>query len=61
MYEPFIDPSGPSLGSLTVHERYESLEGDIVTRPLWSLKNHQGPNWIYGQARLRNERDYVVS
>ncbi|XP_045139378.1 MAM and LDL-receptor class A domain-containing protein 1-like isoform X1 [Portunus trituberculatus] len=60
MYEPFIDPSGPSLGSLLVHERYESAEGDIVTRPLWSLKNHQGPNWMYGQAKLQNERDFVV-
>lgn len=61
MYEPFIDPSGPSLGSLLVHMRYESQEGDIVTRPLWSLKNHQGPNWMYGQAMMQNDQDFVVS
>ncbi|XP_071534110.1 MAM and LDL-receptor class A domain-containing protein 1-like [Panulirus ornatus] len=60
MYEPFIDPAGPSLGSLTVYMRYENSEGDLVLQPVWSLKNHQGPNWMYGQANLKNENDFVV-
>ncbi|XP_069937459.1 MAM and LDL-receptor class A domain-containing protein 1-like, partial [Cherax quadricarinatus] len=61
MYEPFIDPSGPSLGSLLVHMRYENAEGDMVLQPVWSLKNHQGPNWMYGQAKLQNNKDFVVA
>ncbi|KAK3871532.1 hypothetical protein Pcinc_023337 [Petrolisthes cinctipes] len=60
MYEPFIDPSGPSLGSLKLHLRYQSSEGDLVTLPVWGLRNHQGPNWMYGQARVQIDQDYVV-
>lgn len=60
MYEPFIDPSGPSLGSVIVYMRYENSEGELVLQPVWSLKNHQGPNWMYGQANLKNENDFVV-
>lgn len=61
MYEPFIDPSGPSLGSLKVHLRYQSSEGDLVTLPVWGLRNHQGPNWMYGQAKVQVDQDFVVS
>ncbi|KAG7168141.1 MAM and LDL-receptor class A domain-containing protein 1-like 2 [Homarus americanus] len=60
MYEPFIDPSGPSLGSLLVYTRYENEDGEFVLQPVWSLKNHQGPNWMYGQAKVQNKNDYTV-
>lgn len=60
MNEPFIDLSGPTLGSLMVYMKYQNSEGDIVQDPVWGLKNHQGPNWMYGQAKLVNEKDFVV-
>ncbi|XP_069156146.1 MAM and LDL-receptor class A domain-containing protein 1 isoform X2 [Procambarus clarkii] len=61
MYEPFIDPSGPSLGSLMLHMRYENKDGDMVLQPVWALKNHQGPSWMHGQAKLLNDNDFVVA
>lgn len=59
MYEPFIDPSGPSLGSLMVYISFEK-DGTSVLEPVWALKNHQGPNWMYGQARVQNDDDFLV-
>ncbi|XP_063609951.1 MAM and LDL-receptor class A domain-containing protein 1-like [Penaeus indicus] len=60
MYEPFIDPSGPSLGSLMVYLSYEK-DGTLFLEPVWALKNHQGPNWMYGQARVQYDEDFLVA
>lgn len=61
MYEPFVEPSGPSLGSLTLYLWTEdATEGTTIIKPLWSLKNHQGPNWLYAQAKVESETSYAV-
>uniref|UniRef100_A0A6A7FLR1 MAM and LDL-receptor class A domain-containing protein 2-like n=1 Tax=Hirondellea gigas TaxID=1518452 RepID=A0A6A7FLR1_9CRUS len=61
MYEPFIEPSGPSLGALTLYVwSQDPLEGTTILRPLWSLRNHQGPNWLYAQSKVKSENDYAV-
>lgn len=61
MYEPFIEQSGPSLGSLTLYLFSEdATEGTTILRPLWSLRNHQGPNWLYAQAKVQSDTDYAV-
>ncbi|CAL4111317.1 unnamed protein product, partial [Meganyctiphanes norvegica] len=60
MYEPFIDPSGPSLGSLRVYKQTEDSDGNVMMAPVWGLKNHQGPNWMSAQAKVQSSTDYKV-
>ncbi|ROT72906.1 MAM domain-containing glycosylphosphatidylinositol anchor protein 1 [Penaeus vannamei] len=36
-------------------------DGTSVLEPVWALKNHQGPNWMYGQARVQNDDDFLVA
>ncbi|KAJ9580899.1 hypothetical protein L9F63_023923, partial [Diploptera punctata] len=50
--EPFIDNTGPSLGSLTVYIRTFERVGNPVMTPIWRLYNHQGPEWRYAQASI---------
>ncbi|KAK7075223.1 hypothetical protein SK128_016275 [Halocaridina rubra] len=61
MYEPFIDPAGPSLGSLMLYLLVDSTEPDRSLIPVWSLKNHQGPNWQYGQAKVQSDKDFQLA
>ena len=62
MFEQFIDQSGPSLGSMMVHVMTFTDEGDLdMVKPLWGLQNHQGPNWMYGQAKTQSKQDFAVS
>ncbi|XP_066937101.1 MAM and LDL-receptor class A domain-containing protein 1-like [Macrobrachium rosenbergii] len=61
LYEPFIDPAGPSLGSLTLYSQYIDDKQMPVLEPVWSLKNHQGPNWLYGQAKVKSKKDFQLA
>lgn len=61
MNEPFIEASGPSLGALAVYTRSNERDsvGNFVLRPVWRLYNHQGPDWQYAQALIREPTDTV--
>lgn len=63
MNEPFIEPTGPSLGALTVYMRSNERDsvGNLVMKPMWRLYNHQGPDWIYAQVPINNLNDSVRS
>ena len=54
MNEPFIEPSGPSLGALTIFTRSNEKDanGNLILKPVWRLNNHQGPDWQYAQATI---------
>ncbi|XP_063218533.1 MAM and LDL-receptor class A domain-containing protein 1-like [Bacillus rossius redtenbacheri] len=58
--EPFIDNSGPSLGSLGVYLRTTDKTGHHVMNPIWRLYNHQGPEWRYAQAQIQDANDHMV-
>ncbi|KAL7643743.1 UNVERIFIED_CONTAM: hypothetical protein RMT77_005749 [Armadillidium vulgare] len=60
MYDPFIEATGPSLGSLRVILMEQDQQGFQVLRPLWGLKNHQGPNWQYGQLSIETNRQFLI-
>jgi hypothetical protein len=54
--EPFIDNTGPSLGSLTVYTK----NAKSVMTPVWRLYNHQGPEWRYAQALIPETTEHMV-
>jgi hypothetical protein len=54
--EPFIDNTGPSLGSLAVYTK----NANSVMTPIWRLYNHQGPEWRYAQALIPETTDHMV-
>ena len=54
--EPFIDNTGPSLGSLTVYTK----NAKSVMTPVWRLYNHQGPEWRYAQAPIPETTEPMV-
>ena len=54
--EPFIDNTGPSLGSLTVYTK----NAKSVMTPVWRLYNHQGPEWRYAQAPIPETTENMV-
>ena len=61
MYEPFSNAEAPSLGSLTLLMRTQDVEaGNDIIKPLWQVKGHQGPNWLYAQAKVQSDTDYNV-
>ncbi|PNF30522.1 hypothetical protein B7P43_G09951 [Cryptotermes secundus] len=53
--EPFIDNTGPSLGSLTVYTK----NANSVMTPIWRLYNHQGPEWRYAQALIPETTEHM--
>ncbi|CAG2055387.1 unnamed protein product [Timema podura] len=58
--EPFIDNTGPSLGSLSVYVKMLDKNGNIQMEPIWRLYNHQGPEWRYAQALIQEiNNDHV--
>nr|CAD7575255.1 unnamed protein product [Timema californicum] len=58
--EPFIDNTGPSLGSLSVYVKMLDKNGNIQMAPIWRLYNHQGPEWRYAQAVIQEiNNDHV--
>ncbi|PSN54331.1 hypothetical protein C0J52_10678 [Blattella germanica] len=57
--EPFIDNTGPSLGSLTVYTRYFERNGNANMTPVWRLYNHQGPEWRYAQAMIPETAEHM--
>lgn len=59
MNEPFIDTTGPSLGALSVYLRSNDNTGGTVMKPIWRLYNHQGPDWQYAQALIKDPNDAV--
>ena len=61
MFEQYIDQSGPSLGSFVVQVMTFNTDGSIDTvKPIWGLRNHQGPNWMYGQAKVQSSKQFAV-
>ena len=59
MYEPIIDPSGPSLGSLRIYTKKE--KGSVTQKQtIWRLQNHQAAGWQLGQASITETDDYRV-
>jgi hypothetical protein len=54
--EPFIDNTGPSLGSLTVYTK----NAKSVMTPVWRLYNHRGPEWRYAQAPIPETTEHMV-
>ena len=58
--EPFIDNTGPSLGSLTIFTKTFERLGNPVLTPIWRLYNHQGPEWRYAQAQIPETTDTLV-
>nr|CAD7401052.1 unnamed protein product [Timema poppensis] len=59
--EPFIDNTGPSLGSLSVYVKMLDKNGNIQMAPIWRLYNHQGPEWRYAQALIQEiNNDHVA-
>lgn len=61
MNEPFIDTTGPSLGALSIYLRSVDNTGGTVMKPIWRLYNHQGPDWQYAQALIKDPNDAVSS
>ena len=59
--EPFIDNTGPSLGSLTVYTRTFQRLGNPVMTQVWRLYNHQGPEWRYAQAAIPETTETMVT
>lgn len=59
MNEPFIDTTGPSLGALSIYLRSNDNSGSTVMKPIWRLYNHQGPDWQYAQAFIKEPNDAV--
>jgi len=59
MNEPFIDPAGPSLGSLSVIIRGASMGSEKATA--WRLYNNQGPEWKYAQTAILSDKEFHVS
>lgn len=59
MNEPYIDTTGPSLGALSVYLRSTDNTGGTVMKPIWRLYNHQGPDWQYAQALIKDPNDAV--
>ncbi|XP_069694256.1 MAM and LDL-receptor class A domain-containing protein 1-like [Periplaneta americana] len=57
--EPFIDNTGPSLGSLTVFIKSIEKNGNAVMTPIWRLYNHQGPEWRYAQAFIAESTEHM--
>ncbi|XP_047739184.1 MAM and LDL-receptor class A domain-containing protein 2 isoform X2 [Hyalella azteca] len=59
--DPTNEPSAPSLGSLSVFVWSEDPKtGNVIFQSVWSLMNHQGPNWLYAQARVLSETSYAI-
>lgn len=59
MNEPFIDTTGPSLGALSIYLRSNDNTGGNIMKPIWRLYNHQGPDWQYAQALIKDPNDAV--
>lgn len=59
MNEPFIDTTGPSLGALSIYLRSSDSTGVSTMKPIWRLYNHQGPDWQYAQALIKDPNDAV--
>jgi len=59
MNEPFIDTTGPSLGALSIYLRSNDNTGSTIMKPIWRLYNHQGPDWQYAQALIKEPNDAV--
>lgn len=59
MNEPFIDTTGPSLGALSIYLRSIDNTGTVIMKPIWRLYNHQGPDWQYAQALIKDLNDAV--
>ena len=60
MVDPFIEQTGPSLGSLRVMMMEQDQQGFQTLTPLWELRNHQGPSWQYGQTKIKTEKTFMV-
>lgn len=59
MNEPFIDTTGPSLGALSIYLRSNDNTGNTIMKSIWRLYNHQGPDWQYAQALIKDPNDAV--
>lgn len=59
MNEPFIDANGPSLGAVSIFTKNIDKQNNVVMKPIWRLYNHQGPDWQYGQALIKDPNDSV--
>lgn len=59
MNEPYIDPTGPSLGSLTIYTKKFDRNNVASVTPKWQLYNHQGPDWKFAQTYI-DEVNYTV-
>ncbi|XP_060847650.1 MAM and LDL-receptor class A domain-containing protein 1-like isoform X1 [Rhopalosiphum padi] len=60
MNEPFIDTTGPSLGALSIYLRSNDNTGTTIMKPIWRLYNHQGPDWQYAQALIKEPNDAIL-
>ncbi|XP_072154876.1 MAM and LDL-receptor class A domain-containing protein 1 isoform X1 [Bemisia tabaci] len=60
MNEPFIDANGPSLGAVSIFTKNIDKQNNVVMKPIWRLYNHQGPDWQYGQALIKDPNDSII-
>lgn len=62
MDEPVISATGPQLGGLKVWIRSmrSNENSDTVLKPVWSVTNAQGPQWMHGQTTIAMEKEHQV-